>query len=224
MKTKILSRRNFISNAALSALAVCLLGCTKAVTRYRPDGTPYTEDVEDPLATLAAFVLLLIIIGAYAASKRNEDDSYSLNEQGDWQYSPNDKRKIRPASMVNEHNIPSSETEERISVTDSNGKLLAVANGYDNIQHKDLSALESILSSANISNLKRPIAIHLKQDKSNVYRIDSIKYLNKSSSGQFRIVERNIGGQIYKIKYFQCSENAMDIEIEPSNSGNKNVA
>ena len=224
MKTKILSRRNFINKASLSALAVCIFGCTKTVTRYRPDGTPYTEDVEDPVATLAAVVLLLIIVGAYAASKRNSDDGYSLNEKDDWEYLPNDKNKIWAASMVSENNISVPEKGEEISITDLSGKLLAVANGYVSVKNKDLTSIKSLLSSENISNLQKPVVIHLRQDKLNVYQIENIKHLDKSSRGQCRIVERTIDGQSYKIKVFPFSDNAVDIEIGPSISINQNVA
>ena len=66
-----------------SVLAAGLAGCTKSVTKYRADGTPYTVEEDDWVATLAAVILALLAIGAIAVvAGSNSDDSSSNFKHG----------------------------------------------------------------------------------------------------------------------------------------------
>ena len=96
-------------------------------------------------------------------------------------------------------------------------------NGFLKFSAQSGISIVSLLSSVNISSLQKPIAVCLKQDKLSVYRIENIKYLNKSTRGKCRIIERNIDGQSYKIKVFSHSDNIVDIEIEALIAVNQSV-
>jgi hypothetical protein len=222
MRSRIVSRRAFLNNAALAALAISLYGCETSVTKYRSDGTPYTVEEEDPVKTLAAVVLFFLIIAAIAASRR--DDDSSLNYEGDWQYPREDEGEIRFVSMDSKRTLPIGGTVGNISVTDRTGKLLVTADAFEHVEHKDLEAAESLLASAQISNLQKPIVIRLKQDKVNLYRIEYVRFLKKSSGGKFRAVNRQIDGKLYKIKVFTYSGNIVDIEIVSQVLGSQSVA
>ena len=222
MRARIVSRRRFLNDAALAALAISLYGCTKSVTKYRPDGTPYTEEEEDWVGTLAAIVLLLLVVGAIAA--RNRDDESSLHHEGERQDPEGDEGKIRFVSMNSKRTPPIGGAVEKISVTDCRGKLLVTADAFEHVEHQDLEAAESLLSSAQISNLQKPIVIRLKQDKLNLYRIEYVRSLEKPSGGRFRVVNRQIDGKHYKVKVFTYSGNIVDIEIVPQILGNQSVA
>ena len=113
---------------------------------------------------------------------------------------------------------------EKVSVTDCRGKLLVRANAFEHVEHQDIEAAESLLASAEIFNLQKPIVIHLKQDKLNLYRIEYIRSLKKPSSGKFRLINRQIDGKPYKVKVFTYSGNIVDIEIIPQILSHQNIA
>ena len=221
MRSRIVSRREFLNDAALVALAICLYGCTKSVTKYRPDGTPYTEKEEDWVGTVAAAFLLILVL-AIIGSNRNEESS--LNYNGDWQDPREDEGEIRLASMGSKRTLPIGGAVEKVSVTDCKGKLLVTADAFERVEHQDLEAAESLLASAQISNLQKPIVIRLKQDKLNLYRIEYIRSLEKLSGGKFRVVNRQVNGKLYKAKVFTYLGNIIDIEIVPQVLGDQSVA
>lgn len=221
MKSRIVSRREFLSDTALAALAISLYGCTKSVTKYRADGTPYTEKEDDWVGTLAAvflFIVVLAIIGS------NRDDESSLNDEGEWQDPQGDEGKIRLASMDSKRTLSIGEAAEKVSVTDCSGKLLVTADAFEHVEHKDLEAAEFLLASAQISDLQKPILIRLKQDKPNLYRIEYVRSLKKPSGGKCRVVNRQIDGKLYKVKVFTYLGNIVDIEIVRQVFGNQSVA
>lgn len=218
MRSRIVTRRGFLNDAALAALLACLSGCMKSVTKYHPDGTPYTEEVED----WVAIALLFIVLGVLAASKRASDSS--LNYEGDWQDTREDEGEIRFVSMDSKRTLPIGGAVGKISVTDCSGKLLVTTDAFGHIEHQDLEAAESLLASAQISNLQKPIVIRLKQDKLNLYRIEYVRSLKKPSRGKFRVINRQIDGKLYKINVFTYLGNIVDIEIVPQVLGNQSVA
>jgi len=225
MKSRIVSRREFLNNSALVALAISLYGCKQSVTKYRSDGTPYTVEEEDPVKTLAAVVLFLLILGAIAASRRaQDDDKTSLNYEDDWQYPRGDEGKIRFVSMDSKCTLPIGGAVEKVLVTDCSGKLLVTADAFEHVEHKDLEAAEFLLASAQISDLQKPILIRLKQDKLNLYRIEYIRSLKKPSGGKCRVVNRQIDGKLYKVKVFTYLGDIVDIEIVRQVFGNQSVA
>lgn len=222
MKSRIVSRRGFLNEAALAALAISLYGCETSVTKYRPDGTPYTVQEEDPVKTLAAIVLLLLVVGAIAASRR--DDESSLDYEDDWQDPQGNEGKVRFVSMGSKRTLPIGGAVEKVSVTDCRGKLLVTADAFEHVEHQDIEAAESLLASAQIFNLQKPIVIRLKQDKLNLYRIEYIRSLKKPSNGKFRLINRQIDGKPYKVKVFTYSGNIVDIEIIPQIPSHQSVA
>jgi hypothetical protein len=221
MKSRIISRREFLSNAALAALAISLYGCTKSVTKYRPDGTPYTVKEEDWVGTLAAVVLFFIVLGAMAVAN---SDSPNLNDEGELQDPQGNEGKFRLASSNPKRTLPIRGTVEKVSVTDRSGKLLVTVDAFENVEHKDLEAAESLLASAQISDLQKPILIHLMQKNPNLYRIKYVRSIKEPSSGKCMVVNRQIDGKLYKIKVFTHLSNTVDIEIVPQVFGNQNVA
>ena len=222
MRSRIVSRREFLNDVALIALAISLSSCEKSVTKYRPDGTPYTEKEEDWVGTLAAVFLLILVLGVIAAG--NRDDESSLHYDGDWQDPREDEGEIRLASMGSKRTLHISGAVEKVSVTDCTGKLLVTADAFEHVEHQDLEAAESLLASAQISNLQKPIVIRLKQDKLNLYRIEYVRSLEKPSGGKFRVVNRQINGKLYEVKVFTYLGNIVDIEIVPQILGNQSVA
>ena len=166
--------------------------------------------------------LLLLIIGAVVASRR--DDESSLHYEDDWQDPQGDEGKFRFVSMDSNRTLPIGRAAEKVSVTDRTGKLLVTADSFERVEHQDMEAAESLLASAQISNLQKPIVIRLKQDKLNLYRIEYVRSLEKPSGGKFRVVNRQVDGKLYKIKVFTHSGNIVDIEIVPQILGNRSVA
>ncbi len=222
MRSRIISRRGFLNDVALAAFIACLSGCTSTVTRYREDGTPYTVEEEDELKTIAAIFLFLLVIGAIAASRR--DDESSLHYEDDWHDPQGDEGKIRFVSMDFKRSLFNDGAAEKVSVTDHAGKLLVAGDALEHVEHQDLGAVESLLASAQISNLQKPIVIRLKQDKVNLYRIEYVRSLEKPSSGKFRVVNRKIDGKLYEVKVFTYLGNIVDIEIVPQVLGSQSVA
>jgi len=223
MKMKSVSRREFLSDAALTALAACLPGCTKSVTRYRQDGTPYTVKEEDWVGTLAAVFLFILALGVIAAS-RQDDKKTSSNYEGDWQDPGEDEGKIQLASVTSKRAWPVGNAKQKVSVKDSKGKLLVTADAFERVEHHDLGTTAHLLANAQISNLDQPVVIRLKQDKLNLYRIEYIRSLKKPSGGKFRLINRQIDGKFYKVKVFTYLSNIVDIEIVPQVLGNQSVA
>lgn len=218
MRSRIVSRRRFLNEAALVALMVCLSGCTKSVTKYHSDGTPYTEEVED----WVAIALLFIVLGVLAASSRDSDSS--SNYEGEGQDPQGDEGKIRFVSMGTKRALPHGGSVEKVSVTDREGRLLVTVDAFEHVEHKDLEAVESLFASAQISNLKKPIVIRLKQDKLDLYRVEYIRFLKKPSGGRFTLFNRQINGKPYKVKVFTHMGNIVDIEIVPQILGSQSVA
>ncbi len=64
--SRILSNPVLIMFIAVAFLFT-VTGCEKTVTKYKADGTPYTEQEFDPVASLAAFLIFSIGVGALAA-------------------------------------------------------------------------------------------------------------------------------------------------------------
>ncbi|MBW7989268.1 MAG: hypothetical protein FVQ84_04525 [Planctomycetes bacterium] len=221
MKSRIVSRREFLTDTALAALAISLYGCTKSVTKYRADGTPYTEKEDDWVGTLAAVVLFFVVLAALAASN---SDSSSLNDEGEWQDPQGDEGKIRLASMDSKRTLPIGGAAEKVSVTNCSGKLLVTVDAFEHVEHKDLEAAEFLLASAQISDLQKPILIRLKQDKPNLYRIEYVRSLKKPSGGKCRVVNRKIDGKLYNVKVFTYLGNIVDIEIVRQVFGSQSVA
>ncbi len=56
----------------LIAVGLVGTGCTSQETRYKPDGTPYTEEEFDPLQTVGALLLIGLVLGAAQAA--DEED------------------------------------------------------------------------------------------------------------------------------------------------------
>ena len=223
MKKKSVSRREFLSDAALMTLAVCLSGCTRTVTKYRPDGTPYTEEKEDPLLTLAGVILVLLIVGAVAAS-RNKSSS-SRNDKNDRKDSPEDEGEIQFASVNSKRAWPVRNANYGVSIKDSEGKLLAITDKDERIKHHDFEAIANILASANISNLDQPVLIRLKQEKSNSYCVEQISPVQKPSGNDSSIVlKRLVKGKPYIIKVYSDREDCLDIEIASKVLGDLSVA
>lgn len=222
MRSRIVSRRRFLNDVALAAFITCLSGCTSTVTRYREDGTPYTVEEEDELKTLAGVVLFLLFVGLVVASR--QDDESSLHYEDDWQDPQGDEGKIRFVSMDSKRTLSIGRAAEKVSVTDRTGKLLVTGDAFKRVEHKDLEAVESLLVSAQIYSLEKPIVIRLKQDKVNLYRIEYVRSLKKPSGGKFRVVNRQIDGKLYKIKVFTYLGNIVDIEIVPQVLGSQSVA
>lgn len=221
MKSRIVSRREFLSDTALAALAISLYGCTKSVTKYRPDGTPYTEKEDDWVGTLAAVVLFIVVLAIIGS---NRDDESSLNDEGEWQDPQGDEGKIRFVNMDSKRTLPIGGAAEKVSIADCSGKLLVTADAFGHVEHKDLEAAEFLLASAQISDLQKPILIRLKQDEPNLYRIEYVRSLKKPSGGKCRVVNRQIDGKLYKVKVFTYLGNIVDIEIVRQVFGNQSVA
>ena len=203
MKREFISRRQFLNNIAMTAFALYVSGCEgykKTVTKYHEDGTPYTVEEDDPVATLAGIIILVIVIGLIAAYKSsNEDDDTSRDIDNDkWDLGGN-----RQKFMFASNKISTVRNNEKFCIADTNGNLLAVAEGPENIEHGN---------------------INLKKGNSGVYEIENIQSLKKSSSGQYLRIKRNIDGKLYNIKVFPFSDNAINIEIEPSILVDQNVA
>lgn len=212
MESRIVSRREFLNDAALVALAISLSGCTKSVTKYRPDGTPYTEEEDDWVGTLAAVVLFILVLAIIAS---NKDDGSSQHYDGDWQDPRGDEGKIRLASMGSKRTLPIGGAVEKVSVTDCTGKLLVTADVFEHVEHQDLEAAESLLASAQIFNLQKPIVIRLLQDNFSSYRIKHIGLLQEPSDGDFNVFYRRIKGKLYKVKIRTLMGNSVDVEIIP---------
>ena len=214
MRSKIISRREFFNNIALVITAACVSGCTKTVTKYRADGTPYTVEEEDPLATLAAIVLALLVVGAIAASKRNKDDDSSFNSEDEWKNPLRDGDEIQLASMTSKCALPASNTNEGISIKDSKGTLLIMADASEHVTYRNPEAEKSLLTLAQISNLQKPILIRLKQDDLNSYSIKQIRPLRKSlSQNNLRVLHRLVREELYEIKVHDDVDGYMDLEI-----------
>ena len=227
MTERIISRRGFLNKAAIAALmaVASLSGCTKTVTKYRPDGTPYTEEEDDWVSTLAAIVIFFIVIGAIAVARNNDDDGESsMDYDGNRLFPEGDKGRIRFASMDSRRSISGDESVEKVSVTDSKGKLLVTADQYEHIEHQDLEVAKSFLAVSQISNLQRPIVIRLKQNSLNLYQTEYIRLLEKPSVGKCRTVRRHVDGTLFNINVFNYSDNIVEIEIVPQKLANKNVA
>ncbi|MBN2589586.1 MAG: hypothetical protein JXA96_06980 [Sedimentisphaerales bacterium] len=224
MKRESISRRQFFNNIAMTAFALYVSGCggyKKSVTKYHEDGTPYTVEEDDPVAALAAVVLLIIVIAIVAGvDAANDDDDTSRNIDNNELDLNGNRRKFQFVS----NNISSVHNNEKLCITDSNGNLLAVADGSENIEHGNLKVIESLLKSAEISDIKKPVNINLKKGNSGAYEIENIQSLKISSSGQYLVIRRNIDGKLYNIKVFPCSDDVVNIEIEPLISVNQNVA
>ena len=223
MKSNIVSRRSFLNRTVCAALAICFSSCTKPVTRYRPDGTPYTEDVDDPVATLAGVVLFCIILGAFAASQNKDKDKnhYNMNDEKYRQKPRINERKFMLTSMVTKNNMTMCGTVDRIFVSDSKGRLLIKADASANILNKDLEVAESLLASAKISNLKKTVVIRLQQYSLGHYRVTQIGSLNRVSDGQYTESDQEINGKIYKIRTCNCPDNVVGIEIMPQANNRK---
>jgi len=89
MKSRIVVTRELLGKATLEMLAVVLPGCAKPVTGCCPDGTPYTEEVDNPVAALAGVVLFILIAAAIAAyesssSSSRNDDHGRRPQEGEW--------------------------------------------------------------------------------------------------------------------------------------------
>ena len=68
-------RRSWLILLVSGVMTVALSSCRKTVTKYRPDGTPYDEKEDDWVGTLAAIIVVGIVIGGIAAAaRRNRDD------------------------------------------------------------------------------------------------------------------------------------------------------
>ena len=227
MKERIISRRGFLNNAAIAALMAVagLSGCTKTVTKYRPDGTPYTEEEDDWVATLAAIVIFFIVVGAIAVARsRDDDDESSMNYNGKRLFPEGNKGRIQFANMDSKQTLLSSRAVEKVSVTDGKGKLLVTADQFEHIEQQDLGVAKSILAASQISNLQRPIVIRLKQNNLSLYRIEYIRFLEKPSLSECRVVKRQVDGTLYNINVFSYSGNIVEIEIVPQKLVNKYVA
>ena len=171
MKARTIPRREFLNSTAWAALiaAAGLSGCTKTVTKYRPDGTPYTEEKDDWVATLAAIVILCIVAGVMAASKNNDSDGRSsMDYNGNRLFPEDDKGKIQFASMTSRRIMTGDKAVEKIFVTDNKGKLLVTADQFEHIENQNMEMAKSILATSQIFDLQKPIVICLKQTNLNL--------------------------------------------------------
>ena len=208
MKSKIFSRREFLNNAALVVFATSLSSCTKTVTKYRPDGTPYTEEVEDWMA----IALLFIVLGALAAARSSSGSSQ--NDEDERKDPLDEEGEIRFASMTSKSARPVRDTKEGITIKDSKGTLLIMADASEHVTYCDSESGKSLLTLAQISDLQKPILIRLKQDDLNSYSIEQIHPLRKPlNQNNFKVFHRLVREELYEIKVHDEMDGYMDLEI-----------
>lgn len=221
MKSKRVSRRAFLNDVTLVALAACLAGCTKTVTKYRADGTPYTVKEDDMVATLAGVVLLLLLLAAAAASKSSKS---SMDHEDDWLGPQDDEGKVHLASATSKHRLPVGVVQQDISIKDPKGRLLASVDSFECVEHHDLGTAARLLANAQVSTLDQPVAIHLQQDRLDSYRIENIHVLKKSSCENFKVFKRRIKGKLYEVKVRTNADGSVDIEMISESRGSQGVA
>lgn len=222
MKAKHLSRRQFVEDVALLAFAAGLSGCTKAVTRYRSDGTPYTEDVDDPLATLAAVFLGLIFLGALAAS--NSDDDSSRNLEDDETNPLSEEERFQLASLNEEGTLATVAPGKTVSVIGSTGELLATGNSARVFKHYDTSIVAALLKSEGISDLSQPVRIRLSHHGIDSYKLEGIF----ASSGEYdprcKTIVTKRGERTYMIHVLVREDGTTVLEIKSSSLASQHVA
>jgi hypothetical protein len=220
MRLKSVSRRKFLSDATLMTLAACLAGCTKTVTKYRPDGTPYTVKENDPVASLAGVVLLLLLLAAAASSKSNKS---SMNHQEDGQDPRDEEGKVHLASATSTHR-PAEDMGQEVSIADSKGRLLASVDSFERVEHHDLATAKRLLASAKVFSLGRPITIRLRQETPASYRIEDVHILGKPPCEKSKVLRRRIKGKLYEVRVHTNTDGNVRIEMVLESHSKQGVA
>ena len=195
MKSQIVTRRGFLSKAAVAILPAALCGCTSTETRYRPDGTPYTVEQEDDLKTLAAVVLIIILIALWAAAKRANESDPSSNSA--------EKKPIEKEDDITLANarIHVDNGCECISIADCEGKVVARLNGSGSIEYNNLGIVAKSLFAGEdqIHFPNHPVAIHLEKDDTGQHRIEHVRAIQKLSlnDDSSEVLSHSIEGRFY---------------------------
>jgi len=210
MELHTLSRRILLRDGVLIAMGILLYGCTMTVTRYMPDGTPYTVEEEDWVQTLAAVFLLLLLLGVLAASAQDDDESSSLDDNE----SPmEDNGKIVLANAGTTRGVPILESEDIVSVVDCEGRLLATMDASEHITYHDLEGAVSLLRAAQIQQLREPVAARLRQDGFGRYRIENLICSCDRQDGDCEVLYRQIKSKLYKVTVRRAVGNSVDVQI-----------
>lgn len=187
MSIQKLTRRYLFKEATAALVAISLAGCTKSVTKYRADGTPYTEEEEDWIGTLAAFLLFCICLGIMAANK--EDDKSSMNlEKG----ANEDGFEFASLNSMNGFNT-------RLVLTEVND-LKVDPEVYREIRRHNIDTISEQLLAKNIRHLLNPVEVRLSQGKDCMFDIDSLDVSDKKPESEYQTIYHNVLGNEYCIQ------------------------
>ncbi|HSV98678.1 MAG TPA: hypothetical protein VLI39_00790 [Sedimentisphaerales bacterium] len=210
------SRRLFLGQGAMITLAMVLSGCTRTVTKYRPDGTAYTEEEEDWGQTLAAVLLGLLLLGLLAAAAAGDDESSDAgwdDEQDRSRRGRENDVKVHLASAGSNRNPSARDTETDILLLDNKGSLLAAMDAARHVTLYNVDSVGSLLKNGEIENLDRQIAIRLRKDNLNRYLIDHLCIARNPSGEEGKVFYRRVRGELYRIKVITGTENSVELQI-----------